>query len=154
MPNNLRTSNPSLLARRLRRLTSMEEESTTELVIPCACNKRCSQKPSRPASEQLTTGAVSGRLKRFLAWAAVRDFVGGAAPGRQRLGGGFRWQGSGIIHAADGNRRESKSIGLLQCGTGSCVTAQSWLYRWGSNRAGLARFVSTRNALTSSGFAG
>ena len=31
MLNNLRTSTPALLARRLRRLTSMEEESTTEL---------------------------------------------------------------------------------------------------------------------------
>jgi pyruvate/2-oxoglutarate dehydrogenase complex dihydrolipoamide dehydrogenase (E3) component len=39
-----------ILARRLRRLTSIEEESTTWLMIPCACKKRCSQKPSRPAS--------------------------------------------------------------------------------------------------------
>src|SRR6266702_5925562 len=68
MLSNLRTSNPSLLARRRRRLTSMEEESTTWLVIPCPCKNRCSQKPSRPASSQLTTVAVSGRPKRRLAW--------------------------------------------------------------------------------------
>ena len=36
--------------RRRRRFTSMEEESTTWLVIPCACKNRCSQNPSRPAS--------------------------------------------------------------------------------------------------------
>src|SRR4029434_9303990 len=69
MLSNLRTSNPSLLARRRRRLTSMAEESTTGFVIPCPCKNRCSQKPSRPASSQRTTGAVSGRLKRRLAWA-------------------------------------------------------------------------------------
>ena len=56
--------------------------------------------------------------------------------------------------AADGYRRASKSSGLRQCGAGSCVTAQSWLYRSGSNREGLARCVSTRNALTNAGFAG
>ena len=37
--------------------------------MPWACNKRCSPKPSRPASYQLTTGALSGRPQRFLAWA-------------------------------------------------------------------------------------
>src|SRR5712691_8554946 len=47
----------------------MAEESTTWLVIPCACKNRCNQKPSRPASEQLTTGAVSGKPRRRLAWA-------------------------------------------------------------------------------------
>src|SRR5262245_1047186 len=56
MLSNLRTSNPSLLARRWRRLTSIVEESTPWFVIPCPCKNRCSQTPSRPASSQLTTG--------------------------------------------------------------------------------------------------
>src|SRR6266852_1541207 len=46
MLSNLRTSNPSLFARRRRRLTSMAEESTTWFVIPCPCTNRCSQKLS------------------------------------------------------------------------------------------------------------
>src|SRR5262245_43063990 len=37
MVNNMRTANPSLSARRLRRLTPIEEESTTWLVLPWAC---------------------------------------------------------------------------------------------------------------------
>ena len=59
-----------------------------------------------------------------------------------------------VAQAADGYRRESKSIELLQGGAGSCVTAQSWLYRWGSNRKEHARCVSTRSVLTNAGFSG
>lgn len=57
-------------------------------------------------------------------------------------------------HAADGHLRESRSIVPRQCAVGSCVTVQLSLYRWGLNREVPARFVSIRNALTNSGFAG
>ena len=54
---------PSLLARRGRQLTAMEEASTPALVLPGACKKRGSQKPARPAASPRTTGAVAGRPK-------------------------------------------------------------------------------------------
>jgi hypothetical protein len=58
--NHWRTSKPSLWARRVRRLTAIEEESTPWVVIPCAGNKRYTQKPSRPAAEPRTTGWCPG----------------------------------------------------------------------------------------------
>jgi hypothetical protein len=47
---SLTTSMASLLARRARRLTSIEAESTTALSMPREASPRWSQKPSRPAS--------------------------------------------------------------------------------------------------------
>src|SRR3954447_17678763 len=45
----------SFLARRGRRSTAIEAGSTTWLSIPLASSRRCSQKPSRPASWMTTT---------------------------------------------------------------------------------------------------
>ena len=52
----------SVLARRLRRLTAIEDGSTTWLRIPCAASRRWTQNPSRPASCITTT--VTGRRRR------------------------------------------------------------------------------------------
>jgi hypothetical protein len=45
----------SVLARRCRRSTAIEAGSTTWLSIPLASSRRCTQKPSRPASWMTTT---------------------------------------------------------------------------------------------------
>src|SRR4029077_1142312 len=63
-------SSRSVLARRARRLTRMLVGSRTWQTTPCAVSKRCSQKPSRPASKQQTTSASSPRAAR-----ACRDEI-------------------------------------------------------------------------------
>ena len=50
MLKSLPASRRSVLRRRPRRFTSMEDESTTLLLMPWLARKRCNQKPSRPAS--------------------------------------------------------------------------------------------------------
>jgi hypothetical protein len=62
--SNCWTSSRSVLARRCRRLTAMLDESTTQLATPWVTHQRWSQKPSRPASSQLMTGASAGSPKR------------------------------------------------------------------------------------------
>src|SRR6516165_9139871 len=47
----------------------MAEESTTTLSMPRLKSARCSQKPSRPASKHVRTGASAGSLKRTFALA-------------------------------------------------------------------------------------
>src|SRR5919199_1872968 len=60
----------SVLARRCRRLTAIEAGSTTWLSIPLASSRRCSQKPSSPAS--WTTETWTGRPIRRSAVALRR----------------------------------------------------------------------------------
>ncbi len=60
---SLHASRRPVFVRRCRRFTSILEESTMELVTPRLARYRCSQKPSRPASSQLHTGALADNPK-------------------------------------------------------------------------------------------
>ena len=76
------TSIRSVFARRLRRFTAIEAASTTWLSTPFASRKRCTQKPSRPASWieiTLTVVPQDRSARAFSRFSRVRRAVVSAA---------------------------------------------------------------------------
>src|SRR6478736_6082474 len=88
-------SSRSVLARRARRLTRMLVGSRTWQTTPCAVSKRCSQKPSRPASKQQTTPIVASSPRAARACRdAIRANKAAVSPPSIRCRRGFSHPGT------------------------------------------------------------